>query len=51
MNARFQTIFEKDNPAKAVIEELQACKPLFNKYIPPIEDDINELPDDLEINL
>ena len=47
----FAGIFEKSNPATTFLEELKKCKPIFNQYIPPIENDINELPDDLDINL
>lgn len=47
----FQTIFEKNNISVAFIEELKKCKDVFSAYIPPIENDINELPDDLEVDL
>jgi putative membrane protein len=47
----FNDIFKKPNHAKALIEELQKCKQIFNQYIPPVENDINELPDDLEVEL
>ncbi len=47
----FQTIFDKSDIPSAFIEELKKCKIIFAKYIPPIENDINELPDDLEIEL
>ena len=47
---RFNSIFDKPDYDKAIIKELQRCKSIFNQHIPPIENDINELPDDLEIN-
>ena len=47
----FISIFEKDNEADAFIEELKKMKPIFAEYILPIENDINELPDDLEVEL
>lgn len=47
----FNNIFtEKDIP-EAFIRELKKCKEIFAKYILPIENDINELPDDLEVDL
>jgi len=51
MNKRFQTIFSQSNVAEAFITELKKCKDIFSEYILPIENDINELPDDLEVNL
>jgi len=47
----FERIFNTTNPADALLIELQQLKPVFNQYIPPIENDINELPDELDINL
>lgn len=47
----FSSIFLKKNYAFAFIEELQKCKTVFNQYVPPIENDINELPDDLNVEL
>lgn len=47
----FMTIFSKANPAEALLVELKKCQPVFSKYIPPIENDINELPDNLEVEL
>ncbi len=51
MNKRFQTIFSQKNLAEAFIIELKKCKDIFSEYILPIENDINELPDDLEVDL
>ncbi|MCF6184749.1 MAG: hypothetical protein L3J56_09035 [Bacteroidales bacterium] len=50
MNERFLTVFYGKNPADAFISELKKCKEIFAKYILPVENDINELPDDLEVN-
>ena len=47
----FDRIFSTENPATALVQELQKCKNIFNQYIPPIENDINELADDLDIEL
>lgn len=47
----FDEVFSKENPANAIIEELTKCKSVFNRYIPPIENDINELPDNLDVEL
>jgi len=47
----FNDIFETDNPADAFIEELKKTKAIFAEYILPIENDINELPDDLDVEL
>ena len=51
MKTDFQKIFDVQNPADALIEKLNRWQPVFAKYIPPIENDINELPDDLEVEL
>lgn len=46
----FDQIFEQTNPADALIAQLNACQNMISRCIPPVENDINELPDDLEIN-
>ena len=51
MRGGFSTIFNTKDPAKAFIEELKKTKPIFAENILPIENDINELPDDLEVEL
>lgn len=51
MKQDFNTIFDKDNAADAFIEELKKTKAVFSEFILPIENDINELPDDLEVDL
>ncbi len=51
MKKDFNRIFDKDNAAEAFIEELKKTKAIFAEFILPIENDINELPDDLEVEL
>jgi len=47
----FNKIFSLQNPADALLTELKALIPMFNKYLPPVENDINELPDNIEVSL
>jgi len=47
----WQAIFKAKDPAAALLVELNKLKPIFNRYIPPIADDLKELADDLEIVL
>ena len=51
MKNDFQQIFKTDNPASTLLEMLNKQKSFFSKYIPPVENDINELPDDLDVEL
>lgn len=51
MNIDFQDIFNKKDIPQALIDSLAKQKEHFNRYIPPIENDINELPDNMEIKL
>jgi len=51
IKADFNSIFAQSNPAEAFLEKLKNLVPVFNEYVPPVENDINELPDNLEINL
>ncbi len=51
MNEDFQKIFKADNVADKLIVTLNKWQPVFAKYIPPVENDINELPDDMDIDL
>ncbi len=51
MQLNFDAIFDAVNPAKQFVSELQKAIPTFASYIPPVENDINELPDDLEVYL
>jgi len=51
MRREFQEIFNSPDISEALLSNLEKYQPIFAKYIPPIENDINELPDNLEINL
>ncbi len=51
INENFQSIFNSQNIADELINQLANCKDIFSKYIPPIENDINELPDNLDVEL
>ena len=51
INAQFQSVFSATDVAGAILSALASCKPVFSTYIPPIENDINELPDDLDVEL
>lgn len=50
INQAFQKIFTKKNIAEAFLQELSSLKNTLTKYIPPVENDINELPDFIEID-
>lgn len=47
----FNTVFSSTNPAEKLLEELKKCKNTFSSFLPPVENDINEIPDNLEIIL
>ena len=47
----FNSIFSARNPADALLARLEWLQTLFSQYIPQVEDDTNELPDNLEIDL
>lgn len=49
INAEFSGIFAEENKANAFLNTLAGCKAVFSEYIPPVENDINELPDNLEV--
>ncbi len=51
MNDDFQKMFSAVNIADELIVTLNKWQPVFAKYIPPVENDNNELPDDLEVDL
>jgi putative membrane protein len=51
INANFQAVFLSTNLPGAILLTLASCKSVFSTYIPPVENDINELPDDLDIEL
>ena len=47
----FQSIFNEPNLPDALLEKLAKCKPIFSEFIPPVENDINELPDNMDVEL
>ncbi len=47
----FQEVFQSSNPASAFIAKLEGMSVVFSRYIPQVDSDINELPDNLEIDL
>ena len=50
IQAQFDTCFKEGEVSKNILKVLSNTKDIFNSYIPPIENDINELPDNLEVN-
>ena len=49
---KFNDIFNGDDfVTEALMRELTELKILLNKYVPPVDDDINEIPDDLKVEL
>ena len=51
MQDRLSTVFSADDPASQLLKELRDCAPIFSAFIPPIENDINELPDYVDVSL
>lgn len=51
LRAEFQQIFTHNNPSVALLEQLHKSQALFEHYLPQLPGDINELPDDMEIDL
>jgi len=47
----FQSIFDSKDVSGELINKLKKWQPVFAKYIPPVENDINELPDDMDVEL
>jgi len=47
----FNSIFRAKNPAAALLANLETLQTVFSRYIPQVEDDTNDLPDNLEIDL
>jgi len=48
---RFGHVFSAKNPADELIAQLESLELTFSRYIPQVEGDVNELPDNLEIDL
>jgi putative membrane protein len=51
INNVFQAVFSTTDLPKAILNALAECKSIFSTYIPLVENDINELPDDLNVDL
>jgi putative membrane protein len=51
LRQRLQSIFTAAKPDEALLQMLADAQSVFNRYLPPVADDINELPDNLEITL
>lgn len=51
LNTDLASIFNAKNPPEALLTELAKCKDTFHRYIPALENNINELPNDLSIEL
>lgn len=49
--SQFDKIFENDQASDNFLKILFSTKEIFAKYIPPVQDDINELPDNLKVDL
>ncbi len=47
----FRGVFQANNPGHSLLEKLEGLQTLFSRYVPQVEGDINELPDNLEIDL
>lgn len=51
LNQQFQTIFSAKKPNEALLVALENCKEIFKLYIPALENNENELPNDLKVDL
>jgi uncharacterized membrane protein len=51
MQQHFQSIFKTSKPLESLLTELVATKEILALYVPRSENDVNELPDDLDINI
>jgi putative membrane protein len=51
MENELQNVFSNPNMPEAILITLSSFKPIFSKYIPSVENDVNELPDDLNIEI
>jgi putative membrane protein len=47
----FDGVFRANNPAAELLARLEEAGPVFSRYVPQVEDDTNELPDNLDIDL
>lgn len=51
MEKSFNDIFTSNNIGEEFLKVLSSTKDVFSEYIPPVENDINELPDNLKVDL
>lgn len=51
IQAYFDAIFETNEVEKGILKALEQCKSIFALHLPILPDDINELPDYIEISL
>ena len=51
ITTNLENIFKAKNTPEALLIELKKCKETFHRYIPALENNINELPNDLSIDL
>ncbi len=51
IQAQFDEIFNSQSISEDFLKVLSSTKEIFAQYIPPVENDINELPDDLKVDL
>lgn len=51
MEKSFNNIFASNNMSDEFLKVLSSTKDVFSEYIPPVENDINELPDNLKVDL
>ncbi len=51
ITSNLNNIFKTKNPPESLLKELTKCKETFKQYIPALENNINELPNDLRIEL
>jgi putative membrane protein len=51
MEKDFNSVFASQNIAEAILELLAKYKGIFTQFLPPIENDVNELPDNMDVDL
>jgi putative membrane protein len=51
LDNEFQQVFLEPDVPRAILKTLASCQAVFSEYIPSVENDINELPDDLRIEI
>jgi putative membrane protein len=51
INNDLAEVFKDKNPSQALLTELAKCKNIFHRYIPALENKVNELPNDLQVEL